>query len=217
MNFPGCTGALAREVARAFPSSSVTVFDLPKVVEMALKHFAQEDDEVTFQAGERYHTHNPAGRQRLHLLHASPEAMMSLPVAHAGDFFSDELPPADLYILGRIIHDWTEDKCVMLLRKIYEACRPGHTHTHTLWREHTRHSFRPPVPAGGGVLLVEATLFENRRGPVMAQLFSLNMLVQTQGREHPPSEYKHMLSKAGFASVQVCRTGKSYDAILAVR
>lgn len=64
---------------------------------------------------------------------------------------------------------------------------------------------------------MEATLFENRRGPVMAQLFSLNMLIQTEGREYPPSQYKRMLNEAGFPSVQVCRTGKSYDAILAIR
>lgn len=54
---PGCTGALAREVAKAFPSSSVTVFDLPHVVEMAQKHFAQDDDNITFQAGECLQTH----------------------------------------------------------------------------------------------------------------------------------------------------------------
>lgn len=73
------------------------------------------------------------------------------------------------------------------------------------------------LPPGGGVLLVEALLFENRRGPIMAQIFSLNMLVQTQGRERTPSEYTHMLNKSGFRNVLVCRTGKSYDAILAVR
>lgn len=49
---PGCTGALAREVAKAFPSSSVAVFDLPHVVEMAQKHFAQDEDTIAFQAGE---------------------------------------------------------------------------------------------------------------------------------------------------------------------
>lgn len=70
---------------------------------------------------------------------------------------------------------------------------------------------------GGGVLLVEAMLFENRRGPIMTQLFSLNMLVQTKGRERPPSEYTHMFNKTGFKNIQVCRTGKSYDAILAIR
>ncbi|XP_026164564.1 acetylserotonin O-methyltransferase 2 [Mastacembelus armatus] len=157
----GCTGALAREMAKAYPSSSVTVFDLPQVVDMAQKHFSQENDAVVFQAG---------------------------------DFFSGEVPPADLYILARIIHDWPEEKCLILLKKIYNTCKPG-----------------------GGVLLVEAMLFENRRGPVMAQLFSLNMLVQTEGRERRPSEYTHMLNTAGFQNIQMCRTGKSYDAILATR
>lgn len=60
-------------------------------------------------------------------------------------------------------------------------------------------------------------LFENRRGPVMAQIFSLNMLVQAEGRERRPSEYTHLLKTSGFTNVQVCRTGKSYDAILATR
>ncbi|KAK1894316.1 Acetylserotonin O-methyltransferase [Dissostichus eleginoides] len=157
----GCTGALAREMAKAWPSSSVTVLDLPQVVETAQKHFPQEDDAVEFQSG---------------------------------DFFSDEIPPADLYVLARIIHDWPEEKCVTLLKKIHDSCRPG-----------------------GGVLLVEALLFENRRGPVTAQIFSLNMLVQTEGRERPPSEYTRILEKTGFHNVQVCRTGKCYDTILATR
>ncbi|KAM3833905.1 acetylserotonin O-methyltransferase 2 [Diretmus argenteus] len=157
----GCSGALAREVAKAYPSSSVTVFDLPQVVEAAQKHFAEQDDVVTFQAG---------------------------------DFFNGDIPSADLYVLARIIHDWNEEKCLKLLKKIYDSCQPG-----------------------GGVLLVEAMLLETRRGPVMAQIFSLNMLVQTEGREHPPSQYSSMLSRSGFQDIQVCRTGKSYDAILAVR
>lgn len=49
---PGCTGALAREMVKAYPSSSVTVFDLPQVVETAQKHFSQENDAVAFQTGE---------------------------------------------------------------------------------------------------------------------------------------------------------------------
>ncbi len=28
----------------------------------------------------------------------------------AGDFFTDELPEADLFALGRILHDWSEEK-----------------------------------------------------------------------------------------------------------
>ncbi|KAM9777882.1 acetylserotonin O-methyltransferase 2 [Neosynchiropus ocellatus] len=157
----GCTGALAQEVKKAYPSSSITVYDLPHVVEMSQKHFPQESDEVAFVSG---------------------------------DFFDDDLPTADLYVLARIIHDWNEEKCLTLLKKIHDLCK-----------------------AGGGVLLVEALLFENRRGPIMAQIFSLNMLMQTDGRERSATEYTRMLNKAGFQHVQVCRTGKSYDAILATR
>ncbi|KAG7219879.1 hypothetical protein INR49_018783 [Caranx melampygus] len=142
----GCTGALARELVKAYPSSSVMVFDLPQVVESAQKHFSQENDSVVFQSG---------------------------------DFFSGDVPAADLYVLARIIHDWPEEKCLTLLKKIHNTCRPG-----------------------GGVLLVEAMLFENRRGPVMAQIFSLNMLVQAEGRERRPSEYTHMLKTSGFHNVQ---------------
>uniref|UniRef100_A0A3Q3D1P0 Acetylserotonin O-methyltransferase n=1 Tax=Hippocampus comes TaxID=109280 RepID=A0A3Q3D1P0_HIPCM len=47
----GCTGALAREMVKAYPSSSVTVFDMPAVVEMAAKHFLQENNTLKFQSG----------------------------------------------------------------------------------------------------------------------------------------------------------------------
>lgn len=42
-----------------------------------------------------------------------------------GDFFIDELPKADLYILVRILHDLTEEKLHILLSKIAAACTPG--------------------------------------------------------------------------------------------
>ncbi|KAI5622839.1 acetylserotonin O-methyltransferase [Silurus asotus] len=157
----GCSGALARELSKAYPASTVTVLDLPKVIQTAQKHFCQSDDTIKLQEG---------------------------------DFFKDDLPAADLYVLARIIHDWKEEKSLPLLRKIHAACN-----------------------SGGGVLLIEAMLFENHRGPIMAQLFSLNMLLQTEGKEHSPSHYTHMLNGTGFSDVQVCRTGKSYDAILALK
>ena len=47
----------------------------------------------------------------------------------AGDFFKDELPKADLYILARILHDWPDEKVHFLLNKIADACTPGKFHT----------------------------------------------------------------------------------------
>jgi len=50
---------------------------------------------------------------------------MCLNLPHTGDFFSGEIPGADLYVLARIIHDWPEEKCLTLLKKIYDTCKPG--------------------------------------------------------------------------------------------
>ncbi|KAM6149241.1 acetylserotonin O-methyltransferase-like [Rhynchocyon petersi] len=109
-----------------------------------------------------------------------------------GDFFKDRLPEADLYILARVLHDWTDEKCSQLLARIYQSCKPG-----------------------GGILVVESLLEEDRRGPLTTQLYSLNMLVQTEGRERTPSAYRHLVCTAGFQDFQLKKTGKIYDVILA--
>uniref|UniRef100_A0A8C8YSG0 Acetylserotonin O-methyltransferase n=1 Tax=Prolemur simus TaxID=1328070 RepID=A0A8C8YSG0_PROSS len=109
-----------------------------------------------------------------------------------GDFFQDPLPEADLYILARVLHDWTDEKCSQLLQRIQRTCRPG-----------------------GGVLVVESLLAEDGQGPVATQLFSLNMLLQTEGQERTPAQYRTLLSSAGFHGFQVNKTGAIYDAILA--
>ncbi|KAM9710288.1 acetylserotonin O-methyltransferase [Menidia menidia] len=110
---------------------------------------------------------------------------------HEGDFFKDTLPAADLYILARILHDWTDERCIELLCRIYKACKPG-----------------------GAVLLVEALLREDGSGPLTVQLYSLNMLVQTEGRERTDAQYAALLAAAGFSNIQHCLTGKIYDAVL---
>ncbi|XP_068602628.1 acetylserotonin O-methyltransferase [Brachionichthys hirsutus] len=159
----GCSGALAKHCTSAYPECTVTIFDLPKVVHVAREHFlTKADQRINFHEGNII-----------------------------GDFFKDPLPVANLYILARIIHDWTEQRCVELLSKVYKACETG-----------------------GAVLLVEALLYDDGSGPLTAQLFSLNMLVQTEGRERTPSQYAALLEAAGFSNIQHRFTGKSYDAVL---
>jgi len=71
-------------------------------------------------------------------------AVLDLPAVAAiypgtigSDFFNDPLPEADLYSLGRILHDWSEEKIGILLAKIHRA-----------------------LPAGGGLLIAEKLLDE---------------------------------------------------------
>lgn len=110
----------------------------------------------------------------------------------AGDFFADELPPADLYAVGRILHDWADDKIERLLRRIYDR-----------------------LPSDGALLVAEKLLNEDGVGPVPANMQSLNMLVVTEGKERSLAEYTRLLNAAGFTHVQGRTTGVALDAILA--
>jgi acetylserotonin N-methyltransferase len=112
----------------------------------------------------------------------------------AGDFFHDELPEADLFAMSRILHDWSEDKIHSLLSKIYQR-----------------------LPPGGGLLLGEKLLHEDKAGPTSAHLQSLNMLVCTEGKERTLGEYRRLLENAGFRDVQGKFTGSPHDAVLAIK
>jgi acetylserotonin N-methyltransferase len=111
-----------------------------------------------------------------------------------GDFFSAVLPEADLYSLGRIVHDWSEDKVRLLLRRIYDR-----------------------LPVGGALLVLEKLLDDDRSGPPWAVLQSLNMLVCTEGKERTLAEYQALLEAAGFRRVEGRRTDAPLDAVLAVK
>ncbi|XP_059199514.1 probable bifunctional dTTP/UTP pyrophosphatase/methyltransferase protein isoform X2 [Centropristis striata] len=155
----GCTGAMAYEFTKAHPELSVTVFDLPTVVDMSEQfHPLHTDNRVSFVAG---------------------------------DFFKDELPKVDLYILARILHDWSDDKVHILLSKIADACT-----------------------AGCAVLIAE-TMLDGQRPHSALQ--SLNMLAQTEGTERTESQYAELLSKHGFGDMHVVHTKNFLDAFIAIK
>ncbi|HEX5481971.1 MAG TPA: class I SAM-dependent methyltransferase [Terriglobia bacterium] len=112
----------------------------------------------------------------------------------AGDFFKDALPEADLFSLGRILHDWPEEKIRLLLRKIYDR-----------------------LPPHGALLIAERLLNEDKTGPPDALMQTLNMLVCTEGRERTLSEYTALLREAGFENTQSRRIGAPVDAVLATK
>lgn len=109
----------------------------------------------------------------------------------AGDFFTDPLPEADLYSLGRILHDWSDEKIARLLGKIHAG-----------------------LPEGGGLLIAEKLLAP---GNVPAHMQSLNMLIGTEGRERSAAEYESLLRSAGFSKIDSRVTGAYLDAILAIK
>jgi len=112
----------------------------------------------------------------------------------AGDFFADDLPESDLFAAGRILHDWSAEKIRALLAKIFAR-----------------------LPAGGGLLIAEKLLAEDKSGPNSTHMQSLNMLVCTEGTERTLAEYRALLETAGFGRVQGRVTGAPLDAIFATK
>jgi acetylserotonin O-methyltransferase len=120
-----------------------------------------------------------------------PEVAKLYPGTIAGDFFTDPLPQADLYSVGRILHDWSDEKIQRLLARIYVA-----------------------LPEGGGLLVAEKLLSP---GSVPGHMQSLNMLIGTEGRERSAAEYEVLLRAAGFSKVDSSVTGAYLDAVLAIK
>jgi len=120
-----------------------------------------------------------------------PEVAQLYPGTIAGDFFTDPLPEADLYSVGRILHDWSDEKIRRLLARIYAA-----------------------LPEGGGLLIAEKLLTPDN---VPAHMQSLNMLIGTEGRERSAAEYEALLRATGFSKVESRVTSAYLDALLATR
>jgi acetylserotonin N-methyltransferase len=112
----------------------------------------------------------------------------------AGDFFKDPLPKGDVYALGRILHDWTEAKILLLLGRIHEH-----------------------LPSGGAIVIAEKLLEDDKCGPRWAQTQDVNMLTCTEGKERTLSEYEALLNRAGFVEVRGCRTPSPLDAVIALK
>ena len=99
-----------------------------------------------------------------------------------GDFFTGVPSGADAYILSHIIHDWDEDRCLMILGHVRKAMDPA-----------------------GRLLIVEMVL---PPGDVAhpGKMLDMVMLVQLGGQERTASEYASLLSKAGFRLTRVVPT-----------
>jgi hypothetical protein len=106
----------------------------------------------------------------------------------AGDFFQG-LPPADVYLLKQILHDWSDEQCRAILRHCARGLSPG-----------------------GCLLIVEMVIPDDGR-PTPAQLVDLDMLVMLPGRERTRREYADLLASAGLRLERVIETSSPFQII----
>jgi hypothetical protein len=100
---------------------------------------------------------------------------------YAGDFFNDQLPTADVLVMGHILHDWNMEEKQMLLKKAYEA-----------------------LPTGGALIVFEALIDDARRENTFGLLMSLNMLIETPGGfDYTGADCSQWMREAGFSQTRV--------------
>ena len=95
---------------------------------------------------------------------------------YPGDFFADPLPEADVLVMGHILHDWSLDEKLTLLRKAYDA-----------------------LPDGGALIVYESIIDDDRRANTFGLLMSVNMLIETpEGFDYTGADCRTWMAEVGF-------------------
>jgi precorrin-6B methylase 2 len=98
-----------------------------------------------------------------------------------GDFFADDFPPADVYFMGNILHDWDEAQKQQLIDKAYAG-----------------------LPSGGVLVAIENVIDDERRVNAFGLLMSLNMLIELPGGfDYTGAQFDTWARAAGFARTEV--------------
>jgi O-methyltransferase/methyltransferase family protein len=100
---------------------------------------------------------------------------------YPGDFFAEELPSADVLVMGHILHDWDLDQKRLLLEKAHRA-----------------------LPDGGALIAYDSIIDDERRENAAGLLMSLNMLIETPGGfDYTGADCQGWMSEAGFDETYV--------------
>ncbi len=98
-----------------------------------------------------------------------------------GSFFTEDLPKADVVVMGHILHDWDLEQKRMLVKKAYEA-----------------------LPEGGSFVVYEALIDNERKSNAFGLLMSLNMLIETPGGfDYTGADCEGWMREAGFRQTRV--------------
>ncbi|HEX2136149.1 MAG TPA: methyltransferase [Microvirga sp.] len=92
----------------------------------------------------------------------------------AGDFFKDELPRCDAYILMEILHDWSDEPARDIVSAVRRAAAPD------------------------SKLLVIETVVPEGPAPDWSKILDVIMLALFAGRQRAAKEYGELLRKGGF-------------------
>ena len=100
---------------------------------------------------------------------------------YSGDFFKDDLPKADVFIMGHILHDWDLNEKKLLLKKAYDA-----------------------LPSQGALIVYDALIDDERKTNTFGLLMSLNMLIETKGGfDYTGADCQSWMKEVGFSQTKI--------------
>ena len=142
----GGFGHLAVALLGRYPTLQAIVMDVPDLIPVAREHLPISD---------------PAVANRLEYF--------------GGDMF-ESVPPANVYLMKHIIHDWEDERCIRLLQN----CRQS-------------------MQGEGRVICVDAVIppMGNITG-APAKLLDINMLLFISGKERTETQWTELYRAAGF-------------------
>lgn len=105
------------------------------------------------------------------------------------DLFTRIPPGSDAYLMSHILHDWSDEACLKILKNCRQAMRPG-----------------------AKLLLVEIVLPPGNQ-PSIGKLLDLEMMVTTGGKERTEDEYQALLELSGFTLSSIIPTRASISIV----
>ena len=158
----GGGGAWASEALQAHPTLNYSIFDLKNVCVATSEILAQQVPQIRVQ---NY---------------------------LSGNFFRDDLPKADGYLLSNILHDWSFEKCSQLLRHIHRY-----------------------ADSDSSLFIHESLLRDDKSGPRFTALFNLLMLLNHSSQQFTLAELSALLVESGFDEPKVVSTAAHYSLLVA--
>ena len=110
-----------------------------------------------------------------------------------GDFFASVPAGGDAYIMKHIIHDWEDERALIILQNCHRA-----------------------MTEGGRLLVVEMVLPEGNT-PSLGKFMDLQMLLFLHSYERTEAEYSSLYQRAGFKLTSIVPTLSPYSVIEGVR
>ncbi|CAG8786001.1 22614_t:CDS:2, partial [Dentiscutata erythropus] len=171
VDFAGGTGGFLSQLLTSYPTMKGVLYELPSVIEMSEQSWSINHKQLL---------------NRIQFVR--------------GDFFMNPPPPADIYFLRSILHNWSDEQAIKILKTVRSAIPL--TNDNSSFHETT--SYYNPK------LLIAETVISEPTLPLIYQL-DLIMMCLFNGKERTKLEMEKLLEKSGwkFTKITPCRGGFS--------